>query len=99
VQQGPFSEASRLCGTLFPGQMVEMQIGELNYREGERDKKGNRQIVPRTKEETTPKQDDYPYPDRQINHSEDFVDTPTPSSRLQVFVTQLKIGKLGKKDC
>ena len=49
--------------------MVEMQIGELNYREGERDKKGNRQIVPSTKEATRPEQEDYPYPDRQINHS------------------------------
>jgi len=26
------SDSSRLCGTLFLGQMVEIQIGELNYR-------------------------------------------------------------------
>jgi len=45
------SDSSRLCGTLFLGQMVEIQIGELNYRQGE-DKKNNRQIIPRT--ETQP---------------------------------------------
>ncbi len=40
-----------------------------------------------------------PYPVRQINRKEDLYDTPTPSSRLQVFDAYMKTGKLGKKDC
>ena len=82
------SESSRLCGTLFLGQRVEIQIGKYDYPEGELGKKNNRQktMVGITNIKTQPVYDGYPYPDRQINRSEDLKDTPTPSSRLQVFV-------------
>ncbi len=95
------SESSRLCGTLFPGQRVEIQIGKYDYPEGELGKKNNRQktMVGITNIKTQPVYDGYPYPDRQINRSEDLKDTPTPSSTLQVFVAYMKTGKLGKKDC
>jgi len=62
------SESSQLCGTLFRGQMVEIQIG--NYREEEEDTKNNQQIIQRR--ETQPEKDDYPYPDRQISKREDL---------------------------
>ena|SRR2546425_6346832 len=83
------SESSRLCGTLFLGQMVEIRIGYCNYQQGD-GRKNNPPIIQRR--ETEPEQDRYPYPDRQINRSEDFVDTPTPSSRLQVYVAFSKSG-------
>ena len=63
------SDSSRLCGTLFLGQMVEIQIGNCNYQK-ENGRKNNRQIIQRR--ETQPEQDGYSYPDSQINRSEDL---------------------------
>ena len=40
------SESSRLHGTLFLGHIVEIQIGNCNYQDGD-GRKNNRQIVQR----------------------------------------------------